>query len=174
MLLHQQPPLPPRPPYWRSIHTDLHHRLRWNQLLTDDHCQVQWCVVLYFFFYIRIYHNPCVRVALLLVLPGAVFRLPISSRTQVRPLANVLYRDLRPSNMMLSAECQMRSENGGLWVGKDHDWSWLHDELSCVVHSTWIRAQLLRVYPGYWYVIGRLHLRWNGHKRDLFSWEELC
>ena len=129
-------------------------------------------------FYFRILHPVCVcklNLAIwLLVFPVAVFRLPAAPRTQVCTLSKRLAQ--RPQAEQPAAECQMWPEDWGLWAGKDHNWNWLHDGVRryTVVQSAWAPAQLLRIYSGYRYVVGRLHLRWNGHKRAFVSWKGLC
>lgn len=161
--------------------TDLHHLLRSNQPLTDDHCQVlQCCVVVCFLFpFFTSEHQiqyvcKLNLVTWLLTFPVAVFRLPAAPGTQVCTLGKRLAQ--RPQAEQPAAECQMWPQDWRLWPGKDHNWNWLHDGVRryTVVQSAWTPAQLLRVYSGDWYVVGRLHLRWNGHKRAFVSWEGLC
>ena len=110
----------------------------------------------------------------LLVSLIAVFRVSAASRVEVRALGKCLAQ--RPQAEQPAAECQMWSENWGFWPGKDHNWNWLHDGVRryAVVQGAWTPAQLLRVYSGYWYVVSRLHPRWNCHSRASVSWKGLC
>lgn len=106
--------------------TDLHHLLRSNQQLTDDHCQVVdpnptllLCRPLFSvpnpFFFFLLLRRPA----------GAVLRVPAAPRAQVRALGERPAQG--PEAEQHAAERQVRPEDRGLRAGEDHDGDRLHD-----------------------------------------------
>lgn len=100
---------------YELMDTDLHHLLRSNQQLTDDHCQVVdpnptllLCRPLFSvpnpFFSFFFYDDRPVQYFVYQLLRGLKY---VHS-------ANVLHRDLRPSNMLLNAKCDLKIGDFGL------------------------------------------------------------
>lgn len=99
---------------YELMDTDLHHLLRSNQPLTDDHCQV------YTLFFPSSHqhqskHSTIGQLSFYLnVFMMQYFLYQVLRGLKYVHSAKVLHRDLRPSNLLLNAKCELKIGDFGL------------------------------------------------------------
>ncbi|TKY67275.1 Mitogen-activated protein kinase 3 [Spatholobus suberectus] len=95
--------------------TDLHHIIRSNQSLSEEHCQVSALNLLFFNF---LYHNFHIGTfcfaddRMLLYLQYFLYQ--ILRGLKYIHSANIIHRDLKPSNLLLNSNCDLKIIDFGL------------------------------------------------------------